>query len=148
MTSLFDAAPYLDGYRVSFVVLAVLTVMILVQNLMTAPLAFLNNEQTPGMPLRHDHSKLSFRAMRTYANSTESFPAFAMALLVAIVAGASPTLVNWLAVLHLAFRTGFWVVYYSGIGKVAGGLRTQCHVGGLAANLVLAGTAIHALLAG
>jgi len=146
MSSFLDVVPYLDAYRPSFMVLALLALILLVQNLLTAPLAFVNNEQAPGMPLKHDHSKLSFRAMRTYSNSAESFPAFGWALLVAIVAGAMPVLVNWLAGIYLAFRLAFWIVYYSGVGKVAGGPRTIAHVGGLLANIGLCLAAIHALL--
>lgn len=145
MTSLFDVAPYLGAYHFSFMVLAVLTLMILIQNFMTAPLSFLNNEQSPGMPLKHDHSKLSFRALRTYSNSTESFPVFAVALLVAIAAGASPLLINWFAGIYLAFRSAFWGVYYSGLGKVTGGPRTLCYVGGLITNIAVACTALYAL---
>ena len=148
MNSLLDAVPYLAAYRPSFVILAILALVVLVQNFLTAPLAFIKNEQTPGMPLKHDHSMLSFRAMRTYANSTETFPAFGWALLVAVVAGAAPLLINWLAGIYLAFRMIFWVVYYSGIGKVAGGARTMAHIGGLLTNIILAGAAIHALLSG
>jgi uncharacterized MAPEG superfamily protein len=148
MNSLFDALPYLEAYRFSLLVLPALALTILIQNFLLAPLAFISGEQTPGMPLRHDHSKLGFRAMRTYANSAEMFPAFGWALLAAIIAGAAPLLVNWLAGIYFAFRMVFWVVYYSGIGKVAGGARTLSHVGGLLANMVLAGAAIHALLTG
>lgn len=86
--------------------------------------------------------------MRTSANSTDMFPAFGWALLVAIIAGAAPLLVNWLAGIYFVFRVVFWVVYYSGIEKVAGGARTLSHVGGLLANIVLAAAAIHALLNG
>ena len=145
MTSLFEAIPYLTAYQPSFVVLAILSLTALIQNFLCAPLAYVSNEQVPGMPLEFDHSKLSFRAIRTFSNSAESFPAFGWALLAAIVAGASPTLVNWLAGIFLGFRMLFWAVYYSGFGIVTGGPRTMAFVGGLLANIVLAGTAIWAL---
>ena len=146
MTSLFDAAPYLSAYHMSFLVLAGLSLVTLIQNFATAPLAFVREEQVPGMPVRHDHSKLSFRAVRTYSNSTETFPAFGWALLVAIVAGSSPMLVNWLAGAYFVFRMVFWAIYYSGVGRVAGGPRTIVFVGGLMANIALACTAIWTLL--
>ncbi|EPX80334.1 MAPEG family protein [Litoreibacter arenae] len=111
--SLLDAVPYLAAYDTSFVVLAALSLVVLIRNFATAPLAYASEEQVPGMPLQHDHSKLSFRAIRTYANSAETFPAFGWALLVAIIAGASPLLVNWLAALYRAWRLAFWVVYYT-----------------------------------
>lgn len=146
MTSLFDAVPYLSNYHSSFVVLAALSMTVLVQNFLSAPLAFFNAEQTPGMPLKLDHARLSFRVLRTYSNSAETFPAFGWALLVAIIAGAPPAWINGLAILYLVFRMLFWVTYYSGVGKVAGGPRTAFFVGGLLTNIVLAGAAIWALL--
>ena len=148
MNSIFDALPYLAAYRISFLVLAGLSLITLIQNFVMAPLAFINEEQAPGMPLRFDHSKLSFRAVRTYANSAETFPAFGWALLMAIVAGVSPLLVNWLAGGYFAARLAFWVVYYSGVGKPAGGARTMVFVAGLLCNIVLAGTAIWSLAFG
>jgi len=145
MNSLFEALPYLSSYKVSFAVLAALSLTNLVQNFLTAPFAFIKEEQVPGMPLKHDHSVLSFRVLRAYSNSTETLPAFGWALLVAIVAGVSIPLVNWLAVIYFVFRMLFWVIYYSGVGKVAGGLRTMVFVGGLLANMALAVLALMAI---
>ena len=144
--SLFDAVPYLEGYRVSFLVLALLSLVTLIQNFLTAPLAFVKEEQTPGMPLQFDHSKLSFRALRTFQNSAESLPAFLAALLVAIVAGASPAFVNVAAGIYLLARIAFWAIYYSGIGKVTGGPRTMSFVACLLANISIAVAAIWALI--
>ena len=146
MSSLFEAVPYLSAYHTSFLVLAGVSLTTLLQNFATAPLAFVKEEQVPGMPVRFDHSNLSFRAIRTFANSAENFPTFGWALLVAIVAGSPPVLVNWLAVIYFAFRMAFWVIYYSGIGKPAGGPRTMAFVGGLLANIGLAGSAIWSLM--
>ena len=148
MESLFEAVPYLSAYHLSFVVLAGNALITLIQNFATAPLAFVNDEQVPGMPVRFDHSKLSFRALRTYSNSAETFPAFGWALLIAIIAGAPPLLVNWLAGGYFVSRIVFWVLYYSGIGKPAGGPRTMAFVAGLLCNLGLAGTAIWFLVPG
>lgn len=146
MNSLFDALPYLASYQFSFLVLAVLSMTTLIQNLMIAPLAFASKEQVPGMPLALDHTKFSFRVLRTYSNSVETFPAFGSALLVAVVAGSSPLLVNWLAGIYFAFRMLFWGIYYSGFGIVTGGPRSLAFVGGLLTNIVLAGAAIWALM--
>jgi uncharacterized MAPEG superfamily protein len=146
MTSLFDTLPYLAPYQPSFLVLGLLALSVLIQSFVSAPLAFLKEEQVPGMPLRYDHSKLSFRALRAYGNAVENLPAFGWALLVAIAAGASAGLVNALAFIYLGVRMLFVVVYYSGIGKPAGGPRTLCYVGGLLTNIVLAGIAIYTLL--
>lgn len=145
MESLFDALPYLNAYRASFTVLGVVSLVTLLQNGLTAPLAFVTEEQVPGMPLRFDHSKLSFRASRTFSNSAESLPAFGFALLVAIAAGGSAPWVNGLALLFLVARLAFWAIYYSGIGKTAGGPRTLAYVTGLASNIGLACLALWAL---
>jgi uncharacterized MAPEG superfamily protein len=148
METIFDAVPYLAGYRLAFLVLAGNALITLLQNFATAPLSFVHQEQVPGMPVRFDHSKLSFRALRTYANSAESFPAFGWALLMAILAGAAPLLVNGLAGGYFVSRLAFWALYYSGIGKPAGGPRTMVFVVGLLCNIGLAVTAIWALWPG
>ncbi len=146
MNSLFETVPYLTAYQTSFFILAALSLTTLIQNFLSAPLAFVHEEQVPGLPLKFDHTKLSFRVLRTYSNSVENFPAFGWALLVAIVAGASPTIVNWIAMIYFAFRMLFWAVYYTGVGKVAGGPRTMIFVGGLLSNIVLSGVAIWAVV--
>ncbi|MEP5759621.1 MAG: MAPEG family protein [Litoreibacter sp.] len=146
MTSLFEAVPYLVAYQFSFLVLAILALIALVQSFLNAPLAFGGNSQTPGMPLQYDHTHVSFRVVRTYANTVENLPALGFALLMAIVAGASPWAINLLAGIHLVFRVLFWGIYYSGIGKVTGGPRTLAYVGGALANIVIAGMAIFALM--
>ena len=141
-----EAIPILVSYQCALFVLGVLCLTILIQSFLNAPLAFISEEQVPGMPLKSDHSKLSFRVLRTYANSVENLPAFGWALFVAIVAGASPALVNWLAGIYLFFRLAYWAVYYSGRGKIAGGPRTICYVGGWLTNAVLAVMAIYAVM--
>lgn len=146
MDSLISSLPQLTAYQPALTALAVLCLAVLIQNFLTAPLAYIKNEQTPGLPLRGDHTLLSVRAVRTYENSAESLPAFGLVLLLAILIGVNTTLVNWLAIIHVGFRLAFWAVYYSGIGKVAGGPRTFCFVGGLVANIVLAIAAIYFVL--
>lgn len=137
----------LSAFAPAFLALAVLCLAVLIQTMLTAPLAFLNEEQAPGMPLRGDHTLLSFRVIRTHANSVENLPVFGFSLLLAILVGVSPTAVNWLAGIHVASRLAFWAVYYSGVGKVAGGPRTIAFLGGSAANFILVGAAIYSLVA-
>lgn len=134
----------LAAYYPALLALAALSLAVLIQALLTAPLAFSSNEQVPGAPLAGDHSLRSFRVLRTHANSVESLPPFGFALLAAVALSVAPSLVNWLAILHLVFRLGFWVVYYIGVGKVAGGPRTLCFIGGMLSNLVLAGACLYA----
>jgi len=146
MDNLLESAPHLGAYQPTFLVVAVLSMIVLVQNFLTAPLAFAREEQVPGLPLRHDHSRLSFRAVRTYQNSAESFPAFIAATLVAVVGGASPWLINGAAGLYLVARLAFWAIYYSGVGRVAGGPRTIAFVLCLLSNIAIAAAAIHAMI--
>ena len=146
MTSVSQGIAQQSQYDPALLALAVLCSAVLIQSFLTAPLAFLKEEQSPGMPLRGDHGLLSFRVLRTYSNSVENLPCFGLSLLLAIFVGASASPVNWLAGIHVAFRLAFWAVYYGGIGKVAGGPRTLCYVGGLLSNLGLAGTALFVLV--
>ncbi len=137
MTSFIDNLPLLQQYKPSLIVLAALCLILLIQALLTAPFAFIKEEQIPGGPLRGDVSLFSFRVLRTHSNSVETLHAFGFALLLAIVAGVAPTIVNVIALIFLVARLAFWAIYYSGIGKQAGGPRTLCFVAGLLANFVL-----------
>ncbi|MBM7070153.1 MAPEG family protein [Actibacterium sp. 188UL27-1] len=146
MENLLNAVPVWAPYHPAMLVLAMLCLIALCQSLLCAPLAFINGGQVPGAPTRHDDTHLSFRALRTYANTVENLPAFTGALLAAIIAGVGAVLVNWLAVLHLACRLAYWAFYYAGIGKHAGGPRTIAYLGGVISNMVLVAAAIYALV--
>ena len=147
MSSVFEALPHLIDYQPSFLALALLCMAVLIQSFLSAPLAFVNEEQIPGMPLNGGHDLLSFRVLRTYANSVENLPVFGLAVLLAIILGVSAVMVNWLAAIHVAFRFAFWMAYYCGIGRIAGGPRTLFYVGGLLANIVLVGSSIYMVFA-
>jgi len=131
-----------SDYLPAIIALSILCFSVLLQSLLTAPLAFLKEEQIPGMPLNGDHKLLSFRVQRTYSKSVETLPAFSVSLIIAILIGVSSIIVNWAGVIHVLFRLAFWGVYYSGKGKVAGGSRTLCFVGGLLSNLILSGACL------
>lgn len=146
MDSLINTLPQLQPYKVSLMVLVILCFIVLVQAILTAPLAFVKEEQIPGGPLRGDVSLFSFRVLRTHANSVESLHPFGLTLLVAIVSGVSAALVNIVALVFLAARLAFWAAYYSGAGKHAGGPRTLSFVAGMLANAVLAIAALLKLL--
>lgn len=136
----------LAPYEPALLCFTVLCASVLVQSFLTAPLAFLKEEQAPGMPLQGDHGLLSFRVLRTYANSAENLPVFGFSLALAIAAGVGPAIVNGLVGLHLASRFAFWAIYYSGLGAVAGGPRSMAYVGGALSNLVLVGFVVHGWL--
>ena len=55
MNSLFEALPFLSSYQFAFIVLAGLSLTTLIQNFLSAPLAFVKEEQGPEMPLNFDH---------------------------------------------------------------------------------------------
>ncbi len=84
--------------------------------------------------------------MRTYSESTGKLPTLGFALLAANAGRVSPALVNWLALIYLSFRLAYWAVYYSVIGRIAGGPRTLTYIGGLVSNIVPAGAAIWSLV--
>lgn len=145
MSELAESWPALAAYHPALLMLAVLCLVVLIQSFLAGALGLAKSDEVPGRPLKGDHPDRSFRIIRTCANSTENLPAFAATLFLAVFGGVSAVLVNWLAAIHLAARLGYWVVYYSGIGKVAGGPRTILFVIGLVANIVLALAAVVAL---
>ncbi len=134
------------AYEPALIAFAVLCLAVLLQALLSAPFAFLKEEQAPGMPLRGDHTLLSFRVLRTHLNSVENLPVFGFSLLVAIAAGVGPGPVNWIVAIHVTSRLAFWGVYYAGVGAVAGGPRTITFIGGALSNLVLICMALYALV--
>lgn len=146
MPSLIETVPQLATYTPAFTALMILVLAVLVQALLAGVLGLGKSEEVPGMPLRGDHSKLSFRVLRTYGNSTENFSVMIATTLLAIAAGVSPTLVNWLVGLHVAIRLAYWAVYYGGIGKVGGGPRTIAYVAAFGMNVILALLAAYALV--
>ncbi len=146
MQSLVETLPQLAAYHPALVALTILCLAILVQSFLAGVLGLAGGEETAGLPLRGNHEKFSFRTLRTYGNSTENLPAFATTLLLAIIAGVSAALVNWLAILHVVFRLVYWAVYYKGVGKVGGGVRTIVYVLGLFANFLLAALTAYALI--
>lgn len=144
MKSLIEIWPALAGYQPALLALALLSLALLVQGFLAGALGLAKSDEVPGRPLKGDHGDRSFRILRTYANSTENMPAFTAALVVAMIAGASALLVNIVAIAHLVARLVYWFVYYSGLGKTGGGLRTIVYVLGLLANIALALLAAYA----
>ena len=133
-------------YYPALICLSFLTLIVLIQSFLTAPFAFAKQEQVPGMPLKGDHSLLSFRVLRAYSNSVENLPAFAIIVVLAILINANALWINCLAAIHVVFRLAFSAFYYSGVGRVAGGPRTICYVGGLLSNIVLILYCLYVLL--
>ena len=137
---------FLGDYQPAILSLIVLTLIVLLQSFVGAFFGFVKGKDIPGAPPKGGHDDIGFRALRCYQNGVENLPAFAAALLVAIVAGASASLVNMLAIGHLALRVIYSGVYYAGIGKPAGGARSLLYVLGWLVNVVLAVVALLAVL--
>lgn len=146
MESMIEIMPHLAAYYPAFVGLIFLCLIVLTQGFLAGAFGLGGGEEVAGMPLQGNHTKLSFRLLRTYGNSTENFSVMVTTTFLAILAGVSVVLVNWLVGLHLLCRLIYWCVYYSGVGKVAGGLRTIVYVGGLLANIVLALAAAYTIM--
>lgn len=99
----------------------------------------------PGEIYKTDYSDESYRLDRAYMNSVETIGFYAVLVIAAILAGASPFWVNLLAVLGLLLRIGQNVSMIRGIGKAYGGVRTQMAIASSVVNLVLAILAIWAV---
>lgn len=146
MESIIQSLPQLTPYQPAFLWLLVLCLVVLVQSFLAGALGLGKGDEVPGIPLKGTHDDASFRIIRTYANSTENFSVFVATTFLAILAGVGVTAVNWLVGLHVVLRIVYWVIYYRGIGKVAGGPRTITYVAAFLANVVLAVLAAYAML--
>ena len=138
MQSIIETVPQLAAYYPALIALILLCLIVLAQGFLAGVLGLGGGEETAGMPLKGDHSKRSFRILRTYQNSTENFSVMIATTILAILAGVSAALVNWLVGLHVLIRLAYWAVYYSGIGKIAGGARTITYVAAFFMNIILA----------
>ena len=147
MESILEHLPHLAGYKPAFIAVGILCLIVMIQSFLAGVLALAPGHEIAGHPLKGTYEDKAFRIMRTYANSTENLPALLGAFVLAILAGVSVTLVNWLVGLHLLFRLIHWFAYYGAIGKPNGGPRTIAYVGGLLTNIVLVVSALRALLA-
>ena len=128
----------LAAYHTALLGLTVLCLSVLIQNFLAGVIGLGKSDEVPGMPLTGQHQDSSFRILRTYANSCENLAQFGLIVLLAIVAGVTPSWVNWLVIIYVVLRLIYWVVYYSGTGQVKGGLRTIVYALGMFANLILA----------
>lgn len=137
---------FLGDYQHAILALTILTLIVLIQSFLGAYFGFVKGKDTPGAPPQGGHESIGFRALRCYQNGVENLPAFAVALLVAIIAGADASLVNMLAIGHVVLRIAYAGIYYTGFGKPAGGPRSLTYVLGWLVNVVLVIVALLALL--
>ncbi|NNE23615.1 MAG: MAPEG family protein [Rhizobiales bacterium] len=136
----------LTTYQTAITLAALLVVAVHLQSFLSAMFKIVLGKQAPGVSAAGDYTDRTFRIYRTHMNSVENLTIFIAALIFAMIAGVNASLVNWLVIIHVVARLAFWAVYYPGLGALAGGLRTIVFVIGFTASMVLAITALFAVL--
>lgn len=131
-------------YDLTIISLAALAIIVLLQSFLGAVFGLVLGPSVPGEVPEGSHSNFGHRALRTYQNSVENLPAFAVAAIAAMLAGADPWTVNVLSASYVGTRVLYWAVYYGNVGAHAGGPRTLLYIIGMTLNFALA---IFALLA-
>lgn len=146
MDTLNTLPDWASGYRLAIVALAVLCLMVLIQTVLGVIFGMIVGREEPGGKYVGGYDEFGFRTLRTHLNSTETLAVFAISLLLALFAKVSPEWVNGLAILYVATRILYWILYYAGVGRNKGGPRTIIFVAGWATNVVLATLALFSLL--
>ncbi len=136
----------LATYQTAIIMTGLLVIAVHAQNFLSAMYKIVLGKQPPGVAATGDYGDKTFRIYRTHMNSVENLSMFIAALVLAMIAGVSAALVNWLAIIHVIARLAFWAVYYSGIGAIAGGARTIVFVIGFLASMILAIAALIAVM--
>ncbi len=136
----------LATYQMAISMTALLVVSIHIQSFLAALYKIVLGKQAPGVAAAGDYHDRTFRVYRTHMNSVENLSMFVAALVFAMIAGVNASLVNWLVAVHVVARMAFWVIYYPGIGAIAGGVRTIVFVTGYLASAILAVSALLAAL--
>jgi uncharacterized MAPEG superfamily protein len=145
METLNALPDWVSGYRPAIAASMVLCLLVLTQTVLGVIFGIVVGPEEPGGKYKGDYGEFGFRTLRSYSNSTETIAVFAFSLLLAMIAGASPGWVNWLAVLYIVARVFHWVFYYAGLGPNIGGPRTVAFVLGWIINVLLAVIALFAL---
>ncbi|MGP6085521.1 MAPEG family protein [Antarctobacter jejuensis] len=109
-------------------------------------LAKMSAGHAPGGTPAEDYGNRTYRFNRAYLNLTENMGFFAAVTAAAILSGANPTSVNWLAALFFVSRVLHFFVHYAGIGPANFGPRTFVFVVGWACTLGLAVIAVYTVL--
>ena len=102
----------------------------------------------PGAEPEADYGSVTYRFHRCYLNLTESVGVFAAVTVAAIMAGASPTLVNLCASVFVVARFLLVIIHIRGIGRADMGPRSFVYVAGWLMCICLALLAIGAALFG
>lgn len=145
METLSALPEWMNAYRPAIAASILLCLLVLTQGLLGAIFGITLGREEPGGKFKGDYTEFGFRTLRTHINSAENLPVFAFSLLLAMIVGANPVWVNWLAGLYVAVRAAHWLIYYAGIGPNNNGPRTMVFGLGQTFNFLLAGVALFAL---
>ena len=110
-------------YGSSLIGLLVLAMIPMVQSLI-AGLAKGGRQLKPGSEPSMEYDERIYRIHRVHLNSTENLAAMAVAVLVAVYAGASSFVVGLLVWFHVILRLAYWYIYLNNIGRTQSGART------------------------
>ena len=116
--------------------------------LLLSPLSALKKQKlglAPGATPEQDYGLAAYRWHRCYGNLAESVGTFVAVTAAAILAGANPAWVNWLASIFLLIRIGLVFVHIQGIGKPDMSVRSFTYVAGWLICVILALMAIVAV---
>lgn len=82
----------------------------------------------PGSTPPEDYSNQLYRMHRAYQNAVDNLGVLTAAIVIAILAGASPFWINLLASVAVIARLVMVFVHIKGMGKATQGLRTGIYV--------------------
>lgn len=105
----------LEPYGPTVVVAGITGLLLLIQ-LLIADLLAIRAKHPPGHPIPADYRQLLFRASRAHANTNESVAVFILFALFGVVGGASAAWLNGMALVYLAGRAGHMLCYYADLG--------------------------------
>ena len=107
--------PYLviDGYSSSLLILSLLVLIVVLQSLIATVAHRKQSQYVPGIvDGTLDHGSFVFRSHRTFQNSLENVPIFALSVILAIFIGLSSTTVFWCTLIFTFARLIHMVLFY------------------------------------
>ncbi len=87
-----------------------------------------NAGMVPGATPPEDYDNKLYRMHRAYENSIANLSVLVAAVVIAMLAGASPFWVNWLATIAVLARIVMVLVHIKAMGKATQGIRTMIFV--------------------
>ncbi|MBZ8119640.1 MAPEG family protein [Roseovarius sp. LXJ103] len=130
-----------DAYTHAIAALAIMGVLVL----LIGPVSALKKQATglaSGATPPEDYANSAYRWHRAHGNASENLAIFATVTVAAILAGASPFWVNWLASIFIVARALMLVLHVGGIGRTNIGPRSFAFVAGALCCYGLAGLAL------